>query len=102
MDPLNQIRLQSLMNISSGDKDVKIGIIDGPVDINHSAFQVSNIKTVRDSQLNSCKNANSIACAHATFVVGILCARRGLTAPAICPNCEIILNPIFGGGMDNT
>jgi subtilisin family serine protease len=101
MDPLSQTGLQSLMSISSGHPDVAIGIIDGPVDLNHPAFQLSNIKTVRDSQFNACKNASSIACAHGTFVAGILCAKRGLSAPAICPNCKIILNPIFREEMNN-
>src|SRR5436190_20435609 len=32
---------------------------------------------------------------HGTFVAGILFAKRGSRAPAICPNCEIILCPIF-------
>jgi subtilisin family serine protease len=95
MDPLNQTGLQSLMNVSTGRSDLVIGIIDGPVDLNHPAFQTSKIKTIRDLQFNACKNASSIACSHGTFVAGILCAKRGLSAPAICPNCEIILNPIF-------
>jgi subtilisin family serine protease len=95
MDPLSQTGLQSLMRSSSGHPDVVVGIIDGPIDLNHPAFQLSNIKTVRDSQFNACKNASSIACLHGTFVAGILCAKRGLSAPAICPNCKIVLNPIF-------
>ena len=85
MDPLNLIGLQSLMSISNGDPSIVIGIIDGPIDLNHPAFQSSNIKTVRDSQFNACKNANSIACSHGTFVAGILSAIRGLPAPAVCP-----------------
>ena len=44
MDPLSQIRLHSLMNISSGHPDISIGLIDGPVDFNHPAFQGSRIK----------------------------------------------------------
>jgi subtilisin family serine protease len=95
MDPLSQTRLQSLMSISSGHPDIIIGVIDGPVDFNHPAFQESRIRTVKDSQLGACKNASDISCTHGTFVVGILCAKPGLSAPAICPNCEIILNPIF-------
>lgn len=96
MDPLIQTGLRSLMNISRGCPDVVIGIIDGPVDLTHPAFQASKIKTIRDSQLKSCKNASSMACLHGTFVTGILCAKPELPAPAICPNCEVILNPIFG------
>jgi subtilisin family serine protease len=102
MDPLNQTGLPSLMNISSGDPNIVIGIIDGPVDLNHIAFQDSNIKTVRDSQVSACKNATSIACSHGTFIAGILCAKRGFSAPAICPNCKFIFNPIFKEEANNT
>jgi subtilisin family serine protease len=100
-DPLSQTRLHSLINISSGSPDISIGLIDGPVDFSHPAFHGSKIRTVRDSQFSECKNAGSIACAHGTFTAGILCARRGLSAPAICPRCEIILNPIFRQDPNN-
>ena len=100
MDPLAQTRLLSLMNVSSGHPDIRIGVIDGPVDFDHPAFQESRIRTVKDSQLSACKNASSISCTHGTFVAGILCAKRGVSAPAICPNCEIILNPIFREEMN--
>ena len=83
------------MNISNGHPDTSIGLIDGPVDFSHPAFQGSRIRTVRDSQLTACKNASDISCVHGTFIAGILCAKRALSAPAICPDCEIILNPIF-------
>jgi subtilisin family serine protease len=95
MDPLAQTRLLSLMNITRGHPDITIGVIDGPVDFSHPAFQGPRIRTVKDSQLIACKNASDIACIHGTFVAGILCAKRGFSAPAICPACEIILNPIF-------
>jgi subtilisin family serine protease len=32
---------------------------------------------------------------HGTFVAGMLVARRGSQAPAICPGCTLILRPIF-------
>jgi hypothetical protein len=95
MDPLDQIKIRPLMNISSGIPEVVIGVIDGPVDLNHPALERSKIRTVKDSQLVACKKANSIACEHGTFVAGILCAMRGPSAPAICPSCEVILYPIF-------
>lgn len=102
MDPLSQTRLDSLMTISSGSPDISIGLIDGPVDFSHPALQGSKIKTVRDSQFGECKSAGSMACAHGTFMAGILCAKRGLSAPAICPGCEIILNPIFRQEHNNS
>jgi subtilisin family serine protease len=95
MDPLKQTGLEMLMNLSSGHPNIIIGLIDGPVDFSHPAFQKSKIRTIKDSQLAACKNASNIACTHGTFIAGILCSKRGLAAPAICPDCEIILNPIF-------
>ena len=98
MDPLEQVKLRSLMAISTGKLDVVIGLIDGPIDFSHSAFQGANITTVKNSQYAACRSANSIACMHGTFIAGMLCARRGLTAPAICPDCKLLLYPIFAEG----
>jgi subtilisin family serine protease len=95
MDPLEQIKLYSLMKISSGKPEIAIGLIDGPIDFNHPAFQGAKIRTAKDSQLSACKSASSIACMHGTFIAGILCSKRDSAAPAICPSCEIILRPIF-------
>jgi len=95
MNPLDQIKLRPLMNISSGTPEVVIGVIDGPVDYSHPAIERSRIKTVKKSQQIACKKVNSVACTHGTFVTGVLCAMRGLFAPALCPNCKVILYPIF-------
>ena len=35
------------------------------------------------------------ACRHGTFVAGILGAKRGAEAPALCPGCTIVVRPIF-------
>ena len=44
MNPLTQTGLQSLMSISSGHPDIVIGIIDGPIDLNHPAFHILILK----------------------------------------------------------
>lgn len=36
-----------------------------------------------------------MACRHGTFVAGILCAKRGSPAPAICPDCTFLIRPVF-------
>ena len=94
-DPLNQIKLRSLMSHSSGNPNIVIGIIDGPVDLTHPAFSDSKVRTVNRTLYSLCKNANSIACRHGTFVTGILGSKRGTLAPGICPSCEFIIYPIF-------
>jgi len=83
------------MNISLGHPNITIGLIDGPVDLSHPAFEESTIKAVNDSQIDRCNAADSIACIHGTFIAGILCAKRGVSAPSICPDCTLLLRPIF-------
>jgi subtilisin family serine protease len=95
MNPTKVIGLQSLMAASSGASNITIGLVDGPVDFNHIAFQESTLRAVKESQAVLCKNASSISCRHGTFVAGILCAKRGLPAPAICPGCTLLLRPVF-------
>lgn len=94
-DPLELMRMRPLMDTTEGRQDIKIGVIDGPVDFSHPALRYSNIKRISDSHSNICKNAGSLACKHGTFICGILCADRKSQAPAICPGCQILLRPIF-------
>ena len=101
MDPLKQTRLETLMSLSAGHPKITIGLIDGPVDFTHPAFEGSKIRTIKKSQLGACRDASNIACFHGTFISGILCSERGLAAPGICPSCEIILNPIFNKNIDD-
>jgi len=95
MDLSTQTKLSSLMEITEGDSNIIIGLIDGPVNLTHPAFHGSKIKAVRESQPIVCKNANSISCRHGTFIAGILCAKREVAAPAICPGCTLLIRPIF-------
>ena len=95
MDPLDLTKLRQLMDQNEGHDDIKIGIIDGPVDFDHPQLKNAKIKTISDSQFIQCKNSNRIACIHGTFIVGILSGIRNSTSPAICPKCQILLRPIF-------
>ena len=99
MEPLTLTKIQNLMNFSKGDPSIKIALIDGPVYIDHPAFESSIIKTVNESELVKCRYADSIACIHGTCIAGILCAKRGVSAPAICPDCTLLLRPIFSDNI---
>lgn len=94
--PLRQTKLDALMVISSGCREVVIGIVDGPVDFSHPGFQGVNIQAASETQLGACRRASSVACHHGTAVAGILCAQRSANAPGICPACTVILRPVFG------
>jgi subtilisin family serine protease len=95
MDALGLLKMPSLMAESSGSPEIAVGIIDGPVDLKHEAFAKSNITPARDNDFAACRRADNIACMHGTFVTGILTGGHGRYPPPICPDCQIILRPIF-------
>jgi subtilisin family serine protease len=83
------------MRVTEGRPEVVIGLIDGPVAIDHPELVTERISTMQDAA-NVCVLGQP-ACAHGTFVAGILAARRGTDVPAVCPGCTLLVRPIFGG-----
>ncbi len=95
MVPLELSRLTALMERTSGSPDVKIGLIDGPVATQHPDLAGEHLREIPGSNGATCTQANSAACLHGTFVAGILSAKRNSPAPAICPDCTLLVRPIF-------
>ncbi|MDP4180576.1 MAG: peptidase S8, partial [Bacillota bacterium] len=62
------IRINELMNITKGSKDIKIGLIDGPVQAEHKNLVKSNITIINSDIKPNCLNNDSIACKHGTFI----------------------------------
>src|SRR5919109_1020227 len=91
--PLSLVGLPPLMGRTSGSPGIAIGLIDGPVAINHAALTAENIKQVAGRHPAVCTNADDPACGHGTFIAGILLAKRGSNAPAICPQCSLLVSP---------
>ena len=88
------------MQRSSGAPDVMVGMIDGPIFLDHPDLAARNIH-VLDNGSGECSLRESIACQHGTCVAGILWGRRGSAAPAICPDCSYLLRPIFPESSSN-
>jgi subtilisin family serine protease len=74
---------------------VKIGLIDGPVVTQHPDLTGERLREIPAENGATCTQANSTACLHGTFVAGILSAKRNSPAPAICPDCTLLIRPIF-------
>jgi subtilisin family serine protease len=83
------------MRRTSGKRDIFVGLIDGPVHASHPDLSGSSIQEIPGNLRGTCSRVGSTACLHGTFVAGILCARRGSSAPAICPVCTLLVRPIF-------
>ena len=94
MNPLDVVTLTPLMERTSGRREIVIGLLDGPVAMAHPDLVEANLREIpRKGDMSA--SASSAACLHGTFVAGILCAKRGASAPAICPNCTLLVRPIF-------
>lgn len=95
MVPLELVRLPSLMALTSGMDEVVVGLLDGPVAMGHPAFANGRIRELSGDAGGGCVQSDSAACQHGTFVAGILVAGRDGAAPAICPDCTLLVRPIF-------
>jgi len=95
MGPLDFVRLPELMHRTSGRPEIRVGLIDGPVLLTHPGLAGQSLHEVPGHLSGTCASAKSVACMHGTFVAGILVARRGSSAPAICPGCTLLVRPIF-------
>lgn len=95
MRPLDLVKLAPLMQIASGRAQTRVALIDGPVVTTHPDLSGTKILELPGKIGGACQRATSLACMHGTFVAGILSAKRGSAAPAICPDCTLIVRPIF-------
>ena len=102
MNHLDLVKLTALMEIASGRPEIVIGLIDGPVAINHPDLAGAHIREIPARLESMCAQAGSTACTHGTFVAGILCAKRDSPAPAICPDCTLLVRPIFADTTPET
>jgi len=84
------------MDLTSGRPEIRVGLIDGPVARGHPDLASDRIRQISGTSDTAAARANGDARTHGTFVAGMLSARRGSAAPAICPDCTLLVRPIFG------
>jgi subtilisin family serine protease len=92
---LDLVGLSPLMRLTAGRADLSLGLIDGPIARDHPDLANSNIRELPGQVDAACNDRSSAACVHATFIAGVLVARRGSPAPAICPDCTLVVRPIL-------
>ena len=95
LNALDLVGLTPCMERTSGGPDIVIGLVDGPVLVDHPDLASENVRQIPGTISGTCAQASSLACMHGTFVAGILSARRTSAAPAICPGCTLLVRPIF-------
>ena len=71
MLPTEIVKLSSLMERTSGNPEIKIGLVDGPVVTQHTDLTAEHLRQITGNN-GACTQANSMACQHGTFIAGIL------------------------------
>jgi subtilisin family serine protease len=94
-EPLALVGLPPLMQRTSGRSDITVALIDGPVMAQHPDLVAGNIHAVAGVDLAQCGQVQHMACAHGTFIAGILSGARESKAPAIAPGCTLLVRPVF-------
>jgi subtilisin family serine protease len=92
---LELVGLAPLMERTSGHPEIVVGLIDGPVRLDHPDLVGANIRSVSGRQATSCERSDSIACLHGTSIAGMLCARRDARTSGVCRDCALVLRTIF-------
>ena len=78
--PTRLVKLDGLMQRSTGEKEIVIGLIDGPVAMGHPDLARGKIRFTGTAGA-VCNLSGSFACQHGTFVAGILSAREAPRHP---------------------
>jgi subtilisin family serine protease len=92
---LELIKLEALMARTRGIPEIGIGLIDGPVATGHPELAHRHPREIPGAAAAACAKAESMACLHGTFIAGILSAKPNSAAPAICPDCTLLIRPVF-------
>lgn len=92
--PSDVVGLNALMAVSAGSADISVALVDGQVAADHPDLTTESIEGLSPGT-GLTTGYSGGATDHGTFVAGMLMARRGSGAPAICPGCRLLVRPIF-------
>ncbi len=70
MNFVKLIKLNGLMERSAGRPDIVVGLIDGPVAIDHADLATAVVREVPGQTRGACTRHDRVACQHGTFVAG--------------------------------
>ena len=92
-DPLTLCGVAPLMASMSGDPRLVIGLIDGPVAVDHPGLEPNRVR--RMTMPAGWRQGGP----DGTFVAGVLVGRRGTSAPGVCPGCLVVSRPVAGDAL---
>ncbi len=85
MCALDLVKLTDLMERSRGNAGTTVGLIDGPVAVDHPDLAAAIVREIPGRLSGRCVRSDSVACGHGTFVAGVLSGKRGARRPPSVP-----------------
>jgi cyanobactin maturation PatA/PatG family protease len=85
--------MDALWAETTGDPNVRIAILDGPVDTRHPCFKNARIEEI--NILEGLAASSRTATDHATSIASIIFGQHGGLVPGIAPGCTGLIIPIF-------
>jgi hypothetical protein len=89
--------LEQLWEKTLGDPDVRIALIDGPVDLSHQCFRGARIE---QTSLPAVSTPDGLSMRHGTQVASILFGQPGSSVQGVAPGCTGIILPVFHDRAD--
>ena len=80
----------------TGHPDIRVAVLDGPVDTSHPCFQGAHFEHLPG--LCSTLEAPDTLVAHGTHVASLIFGQPGSSVEGLCPQCTGVFIPVFCDG----
>ena len=81
--------LDELWQETEGDSEIRIAVLDGPVDLSHPCFDGADLKSLPTLVAQDGRSD------HGTHVASLIFGRRNSRAPGVAPGCGGLILPVF-------
>lgn len=90
--------LDLLWEETTGDPNIRIAVLDGPVDQSHPCFdgaQLSQVETLVSGVADQ-----DVASQHGTHIASVIFGQQGSPVQGIAPKCHGVIAPVYAAGKD--
>ncbi|MBZ5617997.1 MAG: PatA/PatG family cyanobactin maturation protease [Acidobacteriia bacterium] len=85
--------LELLWAESYGDPNIRIAILDGPVDLRHACFEGARLRVLET--VTPGRPGGGGATQHGTHIASLIFGQHGSPVPGIAPGCTGLILPVF-------
>lgn len=97
---IDLVNLRPLLEMTEGLATVSIGLIDGPVQMDHPSLRHLRSRLNKLSTA-TCVTKSGYSCQHGTYIAGILFSERTSETPGLCPGCTPVFHQLFAETNSN-